>query len=377
MLKSGDHPRDPRPRPSGKEGQVRRKAKETRRSADQKKDARARLIELEDTKGGTTRNCQAQLVKKAAETALQKSTKAVAEKKRQTRKDPGWQLARILTKVVKGSSHKDKGSDEEHHGEKKKKKKKKKRKRHASGGSPSSPGGSSSSSEMQKDWEIESSSSSSSSGTKMMAPLRKKSKKRPGSVLQLLIDHARTQLDQTGKVGIQSQENISVTRGVKMSSYFSIVVKPSLGSAMAQAREMHHISQTIDLLRQGDLDVVGDMLAARFMSLHQSVVDGTWSTARHLELMPMEETTAAAPEVLLEAKRHARMASKLTPETWSWSGGGKNRGGRGRGSSWGDAPQETKGKGKKGPKGKGKGRGWQQGFEKDLDGKSKEKTPEK
>ena len=33
----------------------------------------------------------------------------------------------------------------------------------------------------------------------------------------------------------------------------------------------------------------GDTLAGRFMSLHQSVLDGSWATARHLELFPMPQ----------------------------------------------------------------------------------------
>jgi hypothetical protein len=50
---------------------------------------------LEDSKGGTTRNLQNQLVLKAAETAKEKAQKEKAEKRRHHRKDPGRQLALI------------------------------------------------------------------------------------------------------------------------------------------------------------------------------------------------------------------------------------------------------------------------------------------
>lgn len=75
-------------------------------------------------------------------------------------------------------------------------------------------------------------------------------------MLQLLIEHARSQLDQSSKVGIGSKEEVSVTSGVKLSSYFAIVVKPpQMNNALAQARECHHL----DLLDQAAryLDLLG------------------------------------------------------------------------------------------------------------------------
>ena len=169
----------------------------------------------------------------------------------------------------------------------------------------------------------------------------------------MLLQHARSQLDQGAKVQVQDAESLTMTSGVRMGSYFAICVRPQVGNAMAQARELHHIAQAIDLLRQGDLDLLGDVLAGRFMSLHQSVIDGSWATARHLELLPLEEGTAAGPEVVLEAKRHARLAAKLAPaDQWNWGNSGKGKGGRGKASSWHDSYGVQKGKGKKGAKGK-------------------------
>ena len=174
-----------------------------------------------------------------------------------------------------------------------------------------------------------------------------------------------------------SQDNGNITKGVKIGSYFSIIVRPQVGSSMAQARELHHLAQVIDLLRQGDLDVLGDVLAARFISIHQAALDGSWTTARHLELLPLEEGSAATPDIILHAKKHARLAARLSPgESGGWNQGSKGRGGRGRGGSWQDYGAESKGKGKKGGKAKGKGKPWQN-QERDVDGKSKEKHPDK
>ena len=145
-------------------------------------------------------------------------------------------------------------------------------------------------------WDSASDDSSSSKKEKLTAPLKRRSKKKPGSVLQMLLQHARSQLDQTSKVGIGGEDTVNVVKGVKMVSYFAICVRPQLGNAMGQTRELHHISQAIDLLRQGELDRLGDVLAGRFMSVHQSVLDGTWSTARHLELLALEDGTAVGPK---------------------------------------------------------------------------------
>lgn len=252
---------------------------------------------------------------------------------------------------------------------KKKKRKKKKRSSSPGGGdSPTSSSGNSSGAE---------SSSSSDSKKRLVAPLRKKSRRKPGSVLQMLLQHARSQLDQGAKVQVQDAESLTMTSGVRMGSYFAICVRPQVGNAMAQARELHHIAQAIDLLRQGDLDLLGDVLAGRFMSLHQSDIDGSWATARHLELLPLEEGTAAGPEVVLEAKRHARLAAKLAPaDQWSWGNSGKGKGGRGKASSWHDSYGDQKGKGKKGAKGKGKQKGWNT-TEKEVETRTREKPGEK
>eukprot|EP00435_Cladocopium_sp_Y103_P027197 s3479_g6.t1 len=213
--------------------------------------------------------------------------------------------------------------------------------------------------------------SSSSEEKYLQVPLKRRSRSRPGSVLQLLINHARAQLDQSGKVNVGSKEEVTVVSGARMGSYFSIVVRPQVGPSMAQARELHHLAQAIYLLRQGSLDILGDMLASRFISLHQAVINGSWGTARHLEMTPLEEGTAVTPEVLLRAKKHAKLAARLSPgESWSWQGGGKGRAGRGKGAPWSDVNQDGKGKGKKGQKGKAKQKGWHN-QERDADRKAK------
>jgi hypothetical protein len=119
---------------------------------------------------------------------------------------------------------------------------------------------------------------------------------------RLLINHARQQLDQTAKVEVGNAATEDPTLGVRIASYFSIIVKPNLGTALGPTREMYHLSNCIDLLRKGELSRLGDVLAGRFISLHQSVLDGGWQAARHLEVMPYEEVSAAGTSVVLQAR---------------------------------------------------------------------------
>lgn len=55
----------------------------------------------------------------------------------------------------------------------------------------------------------------------------------------------------------------------------------------------------------------GDALAARFMALHQSLLDQNWTTARHMEIFPMQETSAVGPSLVLATRKHSRAPTRL------------------------------------------------------------------
>jgi hypothetical protein len=200
---------------------------------------------------------------------------------------------------------------------------------------------------------------------------------------RLLINHARQQLDQTAKVEVGNAATEDPTLGVRIASYFSIIVKLNLGTALGPTREMYHLSNCIDLLRKGELSRLGDVLAGRFISLHQSVLDGGWQAARHLEVMPYEEVSAAGTSVVLQARKHARVAAKAlgADAPWGWRQNPKGRGGKGKYPAWNETEWQGQGKGKqKGPNGRGKGKGGWPGPYADADGealKKKEKPGEK
>ena len=76
------------------------------------------------------------------------------------------------------------------------------------------------------------------------------------------------------------------------------------------SREMATIATALDAISAGKLPQVADVLMQRFKALEQSVQDGGWDTAQHLELIPRaasglassHEVAAAAKEQLAELK---------------------------------------------------------------------------
>ena len=324
-----------------------------RREAKKKKSKESELA-LVASRGSTSKGYQGQLVGKA----LAVSQTNAEEKKRSTSSSSklGATLAKILTKEVTKNKGKKK---------RKKEKKKKRKRRREKGGDPGDEGdGYTSSSSPSSSGEIDNSEDNSnksgdspSSDEELEAPLRKKSKKNPGSVLELLVSHAREQLDQSASVGVGREEDHYLTTGIKVMTYFQVLLKPKLGGSQALQREMHHLATAIDLLRQGRLGLLGDTLAARFLCLHQSILDGHWSAARHLEIFPMEETSAASTALLLKTRKHARLAAKALGADGGgnfWSSYGPGRKGKGKQDWQGGDVRDGKGKGKKGAKGKNK-----------------------
>ena len=337
-------------KPSGVAGAVKKMKEKQDGSKKKSKDSELALVA---SKGSTSKGYQGQLVGQA----LAVSQTKAEERKRSTSSSSklSLALAKILTREVSKKKGKKKG---------KKEKKKKGRKRRRKGDDSEDDGGDSSPSSPSSSGEIGSSvgdsnksEASASSEEELEAPLRKKSKKNPGSVLELLVAHAREQLDQSASVGTGREGDHYLTSGIKVMTYFQVLLKPKLGGSQALQREMHHLATAIDLLRQGRLGLLGDTLAARFLCLHQSILDGHWSAARYLEIFPMEEASAASTALLLKTRKHARLAARaqgLDGGGLSWNNFGPGRKGKGKQEWHGGDARDVKGKGKKGGKGKNK-----------------------
>ena len=180
------------------------------------------------------------------------------------------------------------------------------------------------------------------------APLRRRAKSSPGSVLRLLVRKAQTALDQSSLVEVDPTVNSAITAGVKLVTYYQLHIRPHHSHARGQMRDMHLMAQTLDLIRSGQVALACDHLAGHFLATHQSLLDQGWGQARFLEVMEGEETNATSAAILLETRRHAKASMKAeTPDAWF---PGRNRswlGGDGRGKGWWQ-PEKGKGKGKKG-----------------------------
>eukprot|EP00435_Cladocopium_sp_Y103_P021990 s557_g5.t1 len=226
-----------------------------------------------------------------------------------------------------------------------------------SGGSDSSDYGSSSSSESRGRGQGQ---SDDNSDLDLEAPLRRKALKEPGSVMGMLVKHAQEQLDQ-GSLIETPDPSQALTRGVKIATYFSLLIRPYYPAGSPLLRELFAMSQAIDLLRSGRLAETADALASRFIAVHTALAEGSWATASQLEMYPLEPTQAATTATLLEAHKHRRLVLKSQgyyPGGRAWGGGGKGRG---------NFQSE---KGKKGDgRGRGKGKGKHQGKEQTGGGK--------
>eukprot|EP00435_Cladocopium_sp_Y103_P062400 s1215_g24.t1 len=305
-----------------------------------------------------------QLAMKALQTTQEQKKKKEKKKGKKTeKKDVLQALSKILTKTT---------------GEKSKEKDKNKRKRKRrvlEDGTIKSCSSSSDSSSTEEDNKAD-------SETDLEAPMRKRSRDSPGSVLSLLVTHVKEQMEQAALTELPHGGTL-VTGGVKLATYFALHIKPVYQGHLRELREMHTLAATMDLLRKGDIARVGDSLAARFMALHQSLIDNNWHTAKFMELHSLEETSAGSAAIVLASRRHSRLVDKVQGKgngswgSWTWPGRGRGKGGW---KGYGDNNSPVKGeKGKGKDRGKkGKGRGANTWDDKTAEwGRAKEAPPEK
>lgn len=301
------------------------------------------VVPYKGTSGGGSKTWSGQL----AQQALALNRARGAEKKKKKKKGGALQTLQDALRGILGQDKEKK---------KKKKKKRKGKKRRLEGGvirsSSSSSGSSSNEKEADEDQE--------SSTSDLEAPMKKKSREKPGSILALLVEHIKAQMEQDAALEVPEEQR-RITSGVKVVSYFHQHIKATYASHQKELREMYTLAAAVDLLRRGDVARVGDALSARFIALHQSLLDQNWGAARHMELFPLEDAAAATSSMVLATRKHSKLVDRVQGKgTTSWTPWASRNKGRGKGD-WGYGAEGT-GKGKKGKsdsKGKGKGKGWQ------------------
>lgn len=189
-----------------------------------------------------------------------------------------------------------------------------------------------------------------------MAPLKRRSLRHPGSVFQMLEEHAVERLAVDGIVDEGYEASGLRGQRPKILTYFQLVLRPQLDPKSRDCKELALLARSLDLLRDGRLAELADVLSARLFAVDTAGRQG-WQTARHLEVFCEEDQTGAPTHVLLSAQRHQRQVEKAGgkgswPKQSYWPGGEWRAEGPQKGKT-----KEGKGKGKKG-KGKNK---WQKG----------------
>ena len=196
---------------------------------------------------------------------------------------------------------------------------------------------------------------SSSSSDSLIPPLKKRSQKEPGSVFRLLETQAMEQLAREGVMEDEHLVELESGRRPKIFTFFQLALKPTLDPRSRDCREISLLARCLDMLREGRLASLADVLAARLLAVETATRQG-WATARHLEVYGPEEEGPVPPHILLSAQKHQRQVEKAGGKgswpragQWSWSEWQTDARPKGRGKG-------EKGKGKKG-KGKPKGKG--------------------
>ena len=277
---------------------------------------------------------------------LAQAVQSAAESKKRKKKDKKRSSAEILVSLLKGKD-----------GSKKKKKKRKKREKMKP--DPDDPGDSSSEDEEESSTtEAEDQEAGEASDSSCEPPLKRKAQKRPGSVMEMLVRHAQEQVNKGNLVETEEGGSV-VTQGVKISTYFALLIRPFHQAGSPLLRELYSLAQTIDYLRAGRLPEAADALAARFVACHTALAEGHWGTAAQLELHPLEPTASTSTATMLQAQKHRRLLWKsqgyYPPR--GWSGQGKGKGNPSEKGKKGGGKEKGKGKGKGG----NKGADWNQG----------------
>ena len=189
-------------------------------------------------------------------------------------------------------------------------------------------------------------------------------------MLRLLEQQAFEYLSQDG---LLDEEDYGAELGrnrPRLTTYFQIALRPKLDPKARDCRELALLAHALDLLREGKLDELADVLAARLIAIETAQKQG-WSTAQFLEIHTGEDQGTVPPHILLAAQKHSRQVEKAGgkgswPRSSGWSSEWQTDG------SHNLKGKPAKGKGKKGKgkntSGKGKWAGWTE--------KEKEKAPE-
>ena len=132
------------------------------------------------------------------------------------------------------------------------------------------------------------------------------SQRDPGCLLRSALREMKKYLAARGEA---NKEDLTTGRVV---SYLHQILMPQYPKAgLRSQRELVTLATGLDMLLEGDLGRLGDLLVQRFKAIEASLsADGNWSVARHQELIPTQASLSTKAELTEAAKAELR-ASKL------------------------------------------------------------------
>ena len=106
---------------------------------------------------------------------------------------------------------------------------------------------------------------------------------RPGKTLRSSLDRIRGFL--VGRQGGSPEEARQMA--ALFTPYLRSVLIPSLAEtpSLRNGRELETLAAALDALVEGNLEVVGDLLASRFKAVEAATQEGHWNVAKHYELL--------------------------------------------------------------------------------------------
>ena len=150
--------------------------------------------------------------------------------------------------------------------------------------------------------------------------LVKLSKQNPGCLLRSALKEMSRYLAARGEAG---REDPSQGRVL---GYLHQILLPQYPKAgIRNQRELTTVATALDFMLEGELGRAGDLLAQRFKALEASLAaEGSWSVARHHELIPGQASLSTKAEQTEAAKAELR-ASKLRQALHRGSQGATNK----------------------------------------------------
>ena len=289
------------------------------------------LVASADTRGDGTRHwmkklagrsdAASTLLAQAVQTSEREARQRRGKKKSKEKENPVQQLVNLLKGKKKKRKRKDSSGGAQ---------KRNKRVSWAVKPDPEDPddsGGSGSSSSELDGSRDDRNKSDDESELSYEPPLRKRALREPGSVMEMLVKHAQLQLDQGALLETEGAHP-SLTSGVKISTYFAVLIRP-YHMGIAPIAGAVRLGPGDRLAPHGEIAGDGRRTGVEIHSSPHSPFRRVVDDCVAAGALPLEPIQSASTATMLEAHKHRRLVMKsqgYSPsQTW-WPSTGRGKG---------------------------------------------------